>query len=58
MFSFMRKKKNREAQIKELKVDTLKKIDEASESVKKVKKILDDPDITLQIYYATRRKGK
>lgn len=58
MFFFRsRKRVNREVEIAQLKKGTLKKIDEASKSVKKVNQVLDRDDITLRIFYATRRKG-
>lgn len=55
-FDFGKKKKVREAQIEAVKKDTYRKIDKASKSIKRVSKLLDD-DVTLQIYYATRKKG-
>lgn len=43
----------REAKIQSIHRDTLKKINEASRSVQKVRELLDRDDITLRIFYAT-----
>ena len=57
LFSFGKKRQVREAQLEAVKKDTFRKIDKASKSIQKVNRLLDNSDITLQIYYATRKKG-
>lgn len=60
MFFFWTKKnrKDKDAELKAVKKDTFDKIDKATKSIKEVNKLLERPDVTLQIYYATRKKGK
>lgn len=55
-FGSKKKRLNKEAQIEAVKKDTIAKIEKASEGIKQVNEILDRDDITLQIFYATRRK--
>lgn len=57
LFNFGKKKQVREAQLEAVKKDTFRKINKASKSIQKVNNLLDNSDITLQIYYATRKKG-
>ena len=53
MFFFRKKTDAREAKIKAIKKETYKKVDVASESLKKVNELLDRDDVTLKIFYAT-----
>lgn len=51
-----RKKPSKEEQIQAVKKETFEKVDEASEQLKVLNRILDGDDVTLNIYYATRRR--
>ena len=61
MFFRLRRRKTKsdekqEAEIQAIKKDTLKSVDEAAKSTKKAADvILEQPDITLQIFYATKK---
>lgn len=52
---FFKRQRNKEAEIQAIKVDLLKKAEEAQKSAKKLNKLLDDPDlgITGYIFYGT-----
>lgn len=56
-FNMRKAKKKKEAEIQAIKKDTLEKIDEANTSIKQVNRLLSRDDVTIQIFYATRKKG-
>lgn len=56
LLNFWKKKPSKEEKLQAFKDETYKDVDKASEKLRKIKEDFDSGDITLQIYYATRRK--